>query len=108
MGASMKQYWSWMVTVDSGEEPMIRYVFYNQLYAFIFFKKFKKQNQGRAPVGQPDRSVNQRQNLDGQCAASALYVEGVVQSLSHVWLLATPWTAAHWAFLPFTISQRVL
>ena len=74
----------------------------------FFFKKFKKQNQGRAPVGQPDRSVNQRQNLDGQCAASALYVEGVVQSLSHVWLLATPWTAAHWAFLPFTISQRVL
>ena len=47
MGASMKQYWSWMVTVDSGEEPMIRYVFYNQLYAFIFFKKFKKQNQDR-------------------------------------------------------------
>ena len=28
----------------------------------------------------------------------------VVQSLSHVWLFATPWTAAHQASLPFTIS----
>ena len=28
----------------------------------------------------------------------------VVQSLSHVWLFATPWTAAHQASLSFTIS----
>ena len=32
----------------------------------------------------------------------------VVQSLSHVWLFATPWTAAHQASLSFTISQSLL
>ena len=31
-----------------------------------------------------------------------------VQSLSHIQLFATPWTAAHQAFLPFTISQSLL
>ena len=30
------------------------------------------------------------------------------QLLSHVWLFATPWTAAHQASLPFTISQSLL
>ena len=32
----------------------------------------------------------------------------VVQSLSHVWLFATPWTATHQASLSFTISQSLL
>ena len=32
----------------------------------------------------------------------------VVKSLSHVWLFATPWTAAHQASLSFTISQSLL
>ena len=32
----------------------------------------------------------------------------VVQSLSHVWLFVTPWTAAHQAPLSFTISQSFL
>ena len=32
----------------------------------------------------------------------------VVQSLSCVWLFATSWTAAHQAFLSFTISQSLL
>ena len=32
----------------------------------------------------------------------------VVQSLSHVQLIATPWTAAHQASLSFTISQSLL
>ena len=31
-----------------------------------------------------------------------------VQLLSRVWLFATPWTAAHQASLPFTISQSLL
>ena len=31
--------------------------------------------------------------------------EGVVQLLSHIRLFATPWTTAHQASLPFTISQ---
>ena len=31
-----------------------------------------------------------------------------VQSLSHVWLFATPWTAAHQASLSSTMSQRLL
>ena len=34
--------------------------------------------------------------------------KGVVQSLGHVWLFVTPWTAAHWASLSFTISQSLL
>ena len=32
----------------------------------------------------------------------------VVHSLNHVQLFAIPWTAAHQAFLPFTISQSLL
>ena len=32
----------------------------------------------------------------------------VVQSVNSVWLFATPWTAAHHAFLPFTISCSLL
>ena len=32
----------------------------------------------------------------------------VVQPLSHVWLFATPWTAAHQASLSFTISWSLL
>ena len=32
----------------------------------------------------------------------------VVQSLSHVGLFASPWTAAHQASLSFTISQSLL
>ena len=32
----------------------------------------------------------------------------VVHSLSHVWLFATPWTAARQASLSFTISQSLL
>ena len=33
---------------------------------------------------------------------------GAVQSLSHVWLFATPWAAARQASLSFTISQHLL
>ena len=32
----------------------------------------------------------------------------VVQSLSHLWLFVTPWTAAHQASLSFTLSQSLL
>ena len=32
----------------------------------------------------------------------------VVQSLGHVWLFATPWTAASQASLSFTVSQRLI
>ena len=35
-------------------------------------------------------------------------MENVVQLLSHVWLFATPWTAAHQASLSFIISQSLL
>ena len=36
------------------------------------------------------------------------YFEVFVESLSHVWLFATPWTTARQASLPFTISQSLL
>ena len=32
----------------------------------------------------------------------------LIQSLSHVWLFVTPWTATHQASLSFTISQNLL
>ena len=37
-----------------------------------------------------------------------IYCIVVVQSLSHVWLFVTPWTAAHQASLCFTISWSLL
>ena len=37
-----------------------------------------------------------------------IFVFAVVQSLSHVWLFATPWTAAHQASLSFTLSRSLL
>ena len=36
-----------------------------------------------------------------------LHIIAVVQSLSHVWLLETPWTAAHQASLSITNSQSL-
>ena len=36
------------------------------------------------------------------------HLDILVQSLSHVWLFATPWTAACQASLSFTISQSLL
>ena len=36
------------------------------------------------------------------------FTDVVVLSLTHVWLLATPWTAARQASLSFTISQNLL
>ena len=41
-------------------------------------------------------------------SCSTSYPNVVVQSLSCVWLFATPWTAARQASLPFTISQSLL
>ena len=40
--------------------------------------------------------------------SSNCYVIIVVQSISHVQLFATPWSAAHQASLSFTISQSLL
>ena len=37
-----------------------------------------------------------------------LILDFVVQSVSHVQLFRTPWTAAHQASLSFTVSQSVL
>ena len=36
------------------------------------------------------------------------FLQAVVQSLSHVWCVATLWTAACWVSLSFTISQSLL
>ena len=38
----------------------------------------------------------------------SLYQFSLIQSLIHVWLLATPWTAAHQASLSITNSQSLL
>ena len=35
------------------------------------------------------------------------FIAVVVQSLSHVWLFSTPWTAAHQASLSFTVFQSL-
>ena len=50
----------------------------------------------------------------GDSGADNSWLEGlghnriVVQLLSHVWLFVTPWTTAHQASLPFTISESLL
>ena len=48
--------------------------------------------------GFPSHGISQARTL----------LQVVVQSLSHVWLLVTPWTAARQASLSFTISQSLL
>ena len=40
--------------------------------------------------------------------APAARIVVVVQLLSHVHLFATPWTAAHWTSLSFTVSWSLL
>ena len=42
------------------------------------------------------------------CFFACVYVLSSVQSLSHVWLFATPWTAARQASLSITNSQSLL
>ena len=53
---------------------------------------------------------NYRSNflIDGCLGNSFSTVVTVVQSLNHVWLFTTPWTAAYQAALSFTISQNFL
>ena len=41
-------------------------------------------------------------------AQYALLISIVIQSLSYVWLFATPWTAVYQVSLSFTISQSLL
>ena len=41
-------------------------------------------------------------------SSHSLPYEIVVQSHSHIWLFVTPWTEAHQASLPFTISLSLL
>ena len=53
-------------------------------------------------------SPNQTQLSDFHFHCSYLFIPPVVQSLSHVWLFATPWTAAHQVSLSFTVSQNLL
>ena len=45
---------------------------------------------------------------DTRSLEGKLWQTFVVQSLSSVWLFATPWTAACQAFLSFTVSQSLL
>ena len=47
-------------------------------------------------------------SVDDYCISCMIMFIVVVQSLSHVWLFATPWTAAHQASLSFPISQSLL
>ena len=55
---------------------------------------------------QPSASPSVRQRI--QSAPSPSACRSVVQSLSRVRLFATPWTAAHQASLPFTVSWSLL
>ena len=48
--------------------------------------------------------IGQREKLNFNAVGSI----DVVQSLSHIWLFAIPWTAAHQASLSFTISWSLL
>ena len=46
--------------------------------------------------------------LDKVCPGTVVIQFSLLQSLSHVWLFATPWTAAHQAPLSFVISWSLL
>ena len=46
--------------------------------------------------------------IGGMIIKIRIYYTVVVRLLSHVWLFATPWTAACQVFLSFTISQSLL
>ena len=60
--------------------------------------------QNTLPFSLPWRKYNIKQDRPSIKKLSS----HVVQSLSHVWLFATPWTAARQAPLSFTISQSLL
>ena len=53
-------------------------------------------------------NIKQQQQQQKKTKIMALDTFVVVQSLGHVWLFATPWTAICQASLPFTISQSLL
>ena len=61
-----------------------------------------------ADVPQWSRHLMGRFHLDTPHLGIRLDTELVVQSLSRVWLFVIPWTAAHQAFLSFTISGSLL
>ena len=56
----------------------------------------------------PPKGINVRHCIFFSLKAFDQLVVVVVQSLSCVWLFATPWTAAHQASLSFTISRSLL
>ena len=70
--------------------------------------------QARRPVGShslpqgifPTQGSNQVSHVAGR--SFIIWTTSSVQSLSHVWLFVTPWTAAHQVFLSITNSQSLL
>ena len=52
--------------------------------------------------------MNVRSALRGFSHCFGQFVVAVLQSLSHVWLFATPWTETHQGSLYLTISQSLL
>ena len=66
-----------------------------------WLRKIPSRRKGQpSPVFLPGKSREQ-QSLTGYSSVSS------VQSLSHVWLFATPWTAAHQASLSITNSRSL-
>ena len=61
-----------------------------------------------SPPGSPVPGIFQARTLEWVAISfsNAWKWEVKVKSLSHVWLLATPWTAAHWAPLSLGFSRQ--
>ena len=64
----------------------------------------QSQTMGSGQILENPHSSSQNVRL----SSHSLPYEIVVQSHSHIWLFVTPWTEAHQASLPFTISLSLL
>ena len=79
--------------------PMQAFIY--QIFAFFFFL-FTSMSIVFLPSDVPNHYPKHLLSLTGDSI-----VVVVVQSLSHVWLFETPWTAARQASLSFTVSRSL-
>ena len=81
-----------------------------RMYRILCKFKSKKSKKIQSVSGQKNRTLHQRKHINGKYAHENMFNNTshlfIVQSLSHAWLLAIPWTAAWQPCLSFTIFFR--
>ena len=100
MGFPRQEYWSGLPFPSPGL----------RMYRILYKFKSKKSKKIQSVSGQKNRTLHQRKHINGKYAHENLFNNTshlfIVQSLSHAWLLAIPWTAAWQPCLSFTIFFR--